>query len=265
MSRKPISKRTRFEVFKRDSFTCQYCGRRAPDVLLHCDHIEPASAGGATDVINLVTSCADCNLGKSDRKLSDSSVVEKQREQLAQLQERRRQMEMMAAWRAELSKLEDYSLILAEEAWSKAADHQYTVSQNGRDILLKLIKKHGLNAVFDGIEGAARSYLLRDENGYFTKESVALSLQRLPAVISVQMKSKDKPWLQRLFYARGILRNRLNYVDEKRAISLMESAVVAGADAEEMVDLAKRVRNWSQFRDAIEDFLAGDGEQDGAN
>ena len=31
MEREPISKKLRFEVFKRDSFTCQYCGSKAPD------------------------------------------------------------------------------------------------------------------------------------------------------------------------------------------------------------------------------------------
>ena len=39
--RKAISKKLRFEVFKRDSFTCQYCGKSAPDVILHVDHILP--------------------------------------------------------------------------------------------------------------------------------------------------------------------------------------------------------------------------------
>ena len=48
--RKDISKKTRFEIFKRDSFTCQYCGRKAPDVLLVIDHIEPVSKGGTNDL-----------------------------------------------------------------------------------------------------------------------------------------------------------------------------------------------------------------------
>jgi 5-methylcytosine-specific restriction endonuclease McrA len=36
-----VSVRTRFEVFKRDDFTCQYCGRKSPDVVLEADHIVP--------------------------------------------------------------------------------------------------------------------------------------------------------------------------------------------------------------------------------
>jgi 5-methylcytosine-specific restriction endonuclease McrA len=57
----------RFAVFRRDSFTCQYCGRRGPDVPLHVDHVVPWSRGGATVLANLRTACSECNLGKSDR------------------------------------------------------------------------------------------------------------------------------------------------------------------------------------------------------
>lgn len=57
----------RFEVFRRDSYTCQYCGRRAPEFPLHVDHVIPWSRGGATAVGNLRTTCSECNLGKSNR------------------------------------------------------------------------------------------------------------------------------------------------------------------------------------------------------
>ena len=62
--RQPISKKLRFEVFKRDSFTCQYCGLKAPDVILEVDHIKPVKEGGTNDLLNLITSCYICNRGK---------------------------------------------------------------------------------------------------------------------------------------------------------------------------------------------------------
>jgi len=96
--RKQVSKTVRFEVFKRDSFACQYCGRKAPDVLLVIDHIEPVSKGGTNDLLNLITACNDCNAGKSDRQLTDSTVFDKQRQQLEELQERKEQIEMMFLW-----------------------------------------------------------------------------------------------------------------------------------------------------------------------
>lgn len=105
MSRENLSKKGRFEVFKRDSFTCQYCGAKAPDVLLQVDHIVPVSKGGTNDILNLITSCQPCNAGKSDRELSDTSILDKQRQQLEDLQERREQIEMMINWQRELMHL----------------------------------------------------------------------------------------------------------------------------------------------------------------
>jgi 5-methylcytosine-specific restriction endonuclease McrA len=55
----------RFRILDRDDYTCQYCGMPAPKVKLHVDHIIPVSKGGGNVDDNLVTSCTDCNLGKS--------------------------------------------------------------------------------------------------------------------------------------------------------------------------------------------------------
>jgi len=58
--------RLRFGILSRDNFTCQYCGRKAPDVILHIDHIRPLSKGGSSNKDNLITACQECNYGKSD-------------------------------------------------------------------------------------------------------------------------------------------------------------------------------------------------------
>lgn len=65
-----ITKKIRFEVFKRDNFTCQYCGRKPPEVILEVDHIIPKSKNGSDDFSNLLTSCFDCNRGKSNTKIN---------------------------------------------------------------------------------------------------------------------------------------------------------------------------------------------------
>ena len=65
----PLSPRLRFHILSRDGFRCRYCGRKAPDVTLHVDHVQPRSRGGSDDDRNLVTSCVDCNSGKSDKVL----------------------------------------------------------------------------------------------------------------------------------------------------------------------------------------------------
>ncbi len=86
----PMKPRLRFEVFKRDLFSCQYCGRKPPVVILEVDHIHPQSKGGTDDSTNLITSCADCNRGKGAGMLSDriqplSESLERERERSAQV------------------------------------------------------------------------------------------------------------------------------------------------------------------------------------
>lgn len=65
-----ITKKLRFEVFKRDGFSCVYCGKMPPEVVLECDHIEPKAKGGNDDINNLITACFDCNRGKRDIPLN---------------------------------------------------------------------------------------------------------------------------------------------------------------------------------------------------
>jgi 5-methylcytosine-specific restriction endonuclease McrA len=55
---------TRFNVFLRDRFTCQYCGERDE---LTFDHVVPRSKGGHTTWDNVVAACSTCNLRKGDR------------------------------------------------------------------------------------------------------------------------------------------------------------------------------------------------------
>lgn len=69
--RRPLSKRTRFEVFKRDGFRCTYCGKRPPEVVLVIDHVVPVAEGGGDEPENLTTACYACNAGKGAVPLGD--------------------------------------------------------------------------------------------------------------------------------------------------------------------------------------------------
>jgi hypothetical protein len=68
--RKSVGQRLRFEIFKRDEFKCQYCGRTPPVVVLELDHIVAIANDGDNSDINLITSCVDCNRGKGARSLN---------------------------------------------------------------------------------------------------------------------------------------------------------------------------------------------------
>lgn len=94
--RKTLSKRTRFEVFKRDGFRCTYCGQRPPEVVLVIDHVVPVAGGGDDSPENLTTSCYTCNAGKGAVALGQVMPVideEAMLEALQEVAERRMAME----------------------------------------------------------------------------------------------------------------------------------------------------------------------------
>ena len=66
----PLARRpafTRFNVFLRDRFSCQYCNGRFAVEDLTFDHVTPRSRGGHTSWDNVVTACSICNLAKGSR------------------------------------------------------------------------------------------------------------------------------------------------------------------------------------------------------
>lgn len=123
--RVPVSTRSRFEIFKRDQFTCQYCGQKPPNVVLHVDHIIAVSRGGDNDRSNLVTACEGCNMGKLAVPLT--SVPKSLEDQAREAQDRRMQVEAYAEMlQAERESLEQQCWDVAEvlhpgssDGWSR--------------------------------------------------------------------------------------------------------------------------------------------------
>lgn len=65
-------KLTRREVFRRDNFTCQYCGRKLGDLTI--DHVVPRHMGGKHTWSNVVTACAACNHHKGGRTVEEARM-----------------------------------------------------------------------------------------------------------------------------------------------------------------------------------------------
>ena len=154
--RKQIPKGVRFDVFKRDGFKCQYCGRTAPDVILEVDHIVPVSEGGENDPLNLITSCRDCNRGKGKKQLTNMTQIERQRKQLDDLNEIREQTEMLVAWKRELLELKERQIDAVEDVIVSITG--FGLSDSGRQGVSKLISRFGFSSVFSAAEIAFGRY-----------------------------------------------------------------------------------------------------------
>jgi len=69
---RPQVKLTKREILRRDDYTCQYCGRRAP--YLTIDHVVPRRLGGEHSWYNLVAACPACNHRKGGRTIEQAHM-----------------------------------------------------------------------------------------------------------------------------------------------------------------------------------------------
>ncbi|WP_333810773.1 HNH endonuclease [Timonella senegalensis] len=123
----PVSPRLRFEILKRDNYTCRYC--RSKDNELTVDHVIPQALGGADKPENLVAACKNCNSGKTSTNLSDPTVAQVTDAAIAR---GKRFREILSAEAASLKAARDAAAsfrdgwdVLAEErglAWAAPAD-----------------------------------------------------------------------------------------------------------------------------------------------
>lgn len=65
---------SRMNVYQRDRFRCQYCGKRFPWSQLTFDHVTPRCRGGRTEFKNIVTACKPCNARKDNRTCDEAGM-----------------------------------------------------------------------------------------------------------------------------------------------------------------------------------------------
>lgn len=249
--RKPIPPRVRFEVFKRDKFTCQYCGRKAPDVILNCDHIQPVAAGGDGDLLNLITSCRDCNGGKGAVPLSDNAALDKQRAMLEDLEERRQQIDMMIQWRDDLQALAvDIVETISDRIGQKGG---FEPNESGKADLRRWLRRFTVAEILTGIDASFDAYMQFNENKPDT-EAWNKAFRQIPRFIDIAKQEAERPYIRRLLYIQGIIRNRAR-APRYRCVEYLEHLHICGADLDDMERRAKTLRQLEDFEGPYDAWL----------
>lgn len=149
--RKAISKKLRFDVFKRDGFVCQYCGAHPPSAILEVDHITPVAADGTNDIDNLITACFDCNRGKSDRQLSD--IPQSLQDKAAEVLEREAQIKgYQAALNSKKLRISDEAEMVREVY--ERFNEGYTLNEKSMVTVRMFVERLGVHEVCDAMERA---------------------------------------------------------------------------------------------------------------
>jgi len=135
----------RFEVFKRDRFTCLYCGRRVPEVILQVDHVVPVSAGGTDDPENLLTSCEECNLGKGASPVDKRVCIRTQQDQ----EERRLQLQSYQVFQFEQQECLNASAAAVLEHWERLCPRAKPLMEPS---IRRFLKKLDFEEVIDALD-----------------------------------------------------------------------------------------------------------------
>jgi hypothetical protein len=248
--RKPISKRLRFEVFKRDSFTCQYCGAKAPDVILHADHVKPVVDGGPTNALNLITSCEACNLGKGKRRLDDSSLIQKQRSEIEALKERREQIQMMLDWRdAEQSGAIDLVDAVSDRVFERGG---LSPNESGRSDIKKWLKKYSLEEILKALDDSF-DYYMKFIGDKPDSSAWNLAFKKIPATANIIRQEKTKPNIRRILYIQGIMRRRFDEPYED-FVEKIEHCISLNWSLDDLEDVAKLSLGWKGMVKRLNDI-----------
>lgn len=237
--RKSIPPKMRFEVFKRDSFTCQYCGKMAPDIILEVDHIKPVCKGGNNGILNLITSCFECNRGKGGISLNENEVLKKQQEQLKELSEKKKQLEMLVKWKEELQKQKDLEVDEIEKLFYSVTKRSFTAY--GSKKINSLIKKFGFSEIYDCTRISLDKYYDEDDDSN-------KAFNYIGRIAWNNEKSKTDPFLYNKNIFKKSLRNAsYSYIDWKRVNKILEEEEMNEQNLQFMLSILKNSRNWTIF------------------
>ncbi len=115
-----VSQGMRFAVLERDGFTCQYCGKKAPEAYLEIDHIKATSMGGKDEIDNLIAACVECNRGKAGHLVVDPTTNEDLKQRLTETKARVKLLTAISTAQDEIVRLKEESAWKIIKVWKKA-------------------------------------------------------------------------------------------------------------------------------------------------
>jgi len=179
-----ISKKSRFEIFERDNFTCQYCGRKSPIVILELDHIIPKSKDGSDEPTNLITSCRKCNQGKSTMILKDKILRVKRLQA-----EKQQQRQAFDKFLQQQKEKEEKTLDELNNYWSTSSGNSYSLNENGLRSLRRFLKFFSKEEIKDAIEIASSKIALG------TDDDIEHRFKYMCGVLHNRKREKENPGL----------------------------------------------------------------------
>lgn len=121
-----------------------------------------------------------------------------------------------------------------------------------RQIMLKTIKKYGINEVIESTKLSFEQYY--DKND----ENIAKIIDFISRICARRLEQKDKPFLSKIFYIKAIMRNRFGNYDDERIMDCLTNIIKIKLDYDIICGFSKTARSWTMFWKLLNDYYGGD-------
>ena len=128
----------------------------APDIILDVDHLHPVAEGGDDDILNLITSCRDCNRGKGKTPLSQNDSLKKSQRQLLDLADKTEQSQMMIEWKKSMLEIQQQEIESINDLIASITG--WELSEHGKGIIRKNLRQFGFMLVWEATELSVEKY-----------------------------------------------------------------------------------------------------------
>lgn len=245
----------RHKIRERDNFTCQHCGKKAPNVEIQIDHKIPVTKGGTDDEINLQILCVDCNLEKGDKILPRYKYLIPM-------------LSNQSGFTSELIEIENNNenevktpvknvevQVIINYIYEKI-NHKIELNSAQIKHVIDLCYEFSENEIKYGIDTAAEEYLII-ENGEYTIESINNFFSKIKGIIVFT----NKPVLRNIAYLKGVCKRRFKMDwKELEGVTLLnnfanllrknkiEELLIAQIIEDEITSKVKKMNFYNEFK-----------------
>jgi len=160
-----------------------------------------------------------------------------------------------------LNEIDDMVLEELANLWNTLTP-KYELNEKGKARLKAWIRKFEVAEVVDAMKESSSFYIKfsLDDEGELScsPESWNNAFNKIPGIIVTKRREKDDPNIKQIYYIRGILNNRINYVNDKGYFIIVSEAMRKGVPIENIKEVALECKNWTDFTNMVSELMEGD-------
>lgn len=132
----------------------------------------------------------------------------------------------------------------------------FPLNNIGRLKVIKLLRTYEPTFIMEAMNQSVAQYcIIADDGNSYIRESVEKAFNTVSKLCYVITETKTKPYYRDIVMIRGILRNRISYIREADALSILEQGALNGIPIEKLRSLAKDAYNWTEWKQAMEKLI----------